>query len=267
MSGPVKPGPGASREVTAMRIFNAGRMTAVVTLTVLGLWGLGHGEARAVVTTSGCANVNVSCTLAELFAGGSIQANDKLFNNWGLERNAGSVAPNLGLIDVIGLDDGGLNPGPGLRYNGNGALAVVGGDFIDLAFNYGVWVLNPPPEIVDNSLEILNAAVVGDGFLVIDETVFDQGLNVIGNKHVEIDPAFGTEILFDELEFDKMTHLVVEKAIFLDAGFFGAAALNVFEQRFSQAPEPGTLALFGVGLVALGFMARRNRRRTAQNVV
>jgi hypothetical protein len=208
--------------------------------------------------------VNISCTLDELFGGGSIQTNDKLFDNWALERNIGSIEPDLSQIDVVGLDNGGTNSGSGLKYNANGELFVDFFDFIDLAFNYQVSVLNPSMMIVGNSLEILTYDATDDGFITVDETVFDQSFFSLGTKHVEIDPYFGTIDLFDELEFDEQSLLIIEKEIYIDA-FSGSAELIMFEQRFSQVPEPETLVLFGISLASLGFV--RWRRRVANDAV
>ena len=73
--------------------------------------------AAATVTTVGCANVNVSCTLAELVGGSTIQVDDKLFNSFQIEVDPGTI--NYTLIDVVG------RPGtlPGLRFVG---IALIG---------------------------------------------------------------------------------------------------------------------------------------------
>jgi hypothetical protein len=50
----------------------------------------------------------------------------------------------------------------------------------------------------------------------------------------------------------------VEKFILVDA-FFGAAEITEFHQYFSQervVPVPGTLALFALGLIGLGWRRR-----------
>jgi hypothetical protein len=66
--------------------------------------------AGAVVTTFGCANPT-SCTLAELFGGGSIRVQTKLFDDWELESiDLDGVLPNFALVVVEGKDDGGLVP-------------------------------------------------------------------------------------------------------------------------------------------------------------
>ena len=67
--------------------------------------------------------------------------------------------------------------------------------------------------------------------------------------------------LFDEAFFDPQSIIVVEKNILIAGDFVGDfVSLDVFEQHFSQVPEPSTLILFGSGLAVLGFMAWRRRK-------
>ncbi len=60
-----------------------------------------------------------------------------------------------------------------------------------------------------------------------------------------------------------MSHLFIEKDIFLDAGFFGTADLMMFEQRFSQLPEPEGPVMLCAGLVALWALHQLRSRRAA----
>lgn len=246
-----------------MRALKAIKLTAAA--AVIGAFTTGSYTANALVITTNCAAAD-RCTLDELFNNaGAIQVDDKLFSDWALEpTNPFSVVPDFSLVEVVGLDDGGLDPGPGLLFNGNGELSVAvdpnTGDsqFLELAFNFQVTVLGPALSIVDNSLSILDFTVAGDGAITIDEAVFGAGLINLGNKHVEVHGEFpGTDILFDAIEFPPQQTLLIEKTIHLDAGFDGAAELIAFEQRFSQVPEPAALALFGIGLGGLAGWRRR----------
>jgi hypothetical protein len=229
----------------------------------MALWGA--STASAVVMTTGCVNVNVSCTLQELFNGGMITVNDKKFLAWNLEvLQASGPLPNFNLIEVVGLDDGGLDPGPGIKFNGNGQLVVEDTDFLDLRFNFGVSASGP--FIVDNSLEIVMATVVGTGLIDIREDVFDPPPlpRLVGSKHVELDPFFGVIEPFDRIDWlPPRQHLLIEKEIFLEGSDIGdLAELDMFVQRFSQIPEPGTLTLLGVGLAGVAWLTRRKRGGT-----
>jgi len=86
-------------------------------------------------------------TLAELFAGQSITAGDKVFDNWTNLTDPGFFSSdptrtfNPGNITVTSLGDGGDDPGPGLRFAVLDGELNIGGDggyaFIDLAFEMG----------------------------------------------------------------------------------------------------------------------------------
>ena len=54
--------------------------TAAAALALL----VAPARSQAQVSTTGCLSA-FQCTLTELFAGGSIQVDDKHFKNWGLE--------------------------------------------------------------------------------------------------------------------------------------------------------------------------------------
>jgi len=45
----------------------------------------------------------------------------------------------------------------------------------------------------------------------------------------------------------------------IQPSFFASADFNLNAPLLGSAPEPGTLALFGIGLAALGFSRRRKR--------
>ena len=236
-----------------MQLLHNLKLTVAATALV-GALALASGSAQATLIT-----------LDQLFAGATITAGDKLFSNFFEEVNSGSKVVDTTLIDVTPLNDGGLDPGPGLKFtalqdtmSGVGALAVTGGDFIDFRFSFDVTVLAPGLLIKDNSLSFM-PDVSGGGSASIDETVFEFFTGPsIGTKSVFADGEFGG-VLFDEIDITPpRTTIFVEKDIFVDS-FFGDAEILMFTQRFSQVrvPEPGTLALFGLGLVGLGFMRRR----------
>jgi hypothetical protein len=62
---------------------------------------------------------------------------------------------------------------------------------------------------------------------------------------------------FNQLNFSNYTH----KETGVYAGFSGLVNLSSLTARTTSVPEPGTLALFGLGLAGLGF--RRRRRATS----
>lgn len=75
------------------------RRSGPLLAALLWLW---PGHAPAAVTTTGCANVNVSCTMAELLSGATIEASQMLFSSFEV-------------LDPVGADLSPLVPSGSLR--------------------------------------------------------------------------------------------------------------------------------------------------------
>jgi len=218
-------------------------------------------------------------SLQDLFDGvdgGVIVAGDKQFDQWTLnyvetDMIDGGITPlpDLGNIDVNPLHDGGLNPGPGLSFDTNDELFVVGDgffSFIDLSFSFRAVVLDPFLKIKDNSLEIVRATFddfgKGDSGVGITEEILDLQGNELGFKDVSVD-IFEGELSanpFDSAAFHPQTEIFITKNILVWATELEeTASLDVFEQRFSQVPEPSIILLIAAGGL-MGFAFRSKRR-------
>ena len=196
--------------------------------------------------------------LADLVGGATIVIGDKVFDRWFAE-DFSSVPVNLADIDVVPLVDQPLNPG--LMFNANGKLRTTGLDLIDLTLGFTVSTLDGRPTIKDNSLEIVGYSFgpsnVG-GVISVFEDVFDAGGALIGEKFVTADnlppSTFG---LFDSAQFAPRSLVSVEKLILISGDAPGdTVSLDSFEQRFSQVPEPATLALV-LSAMGIGWFWRR----------
>lgn len=226
--------------------------TAGTALAFIGVIGLWCKEAQASFTTSGCASPD-QCNLQELFDGGTITIEDKIFNDWSFFGGFIDklVPPDFSLIDVIPLDDDPLNPG--LKFNANGQLSIVDEEVIEIDLGFMVTTLDGSTRIKDNSLALTDFefGADSDAFINIDESVFDENFNRLGRNFVVADPFAGNFGLFDSVDFAPQSSIFVTKNIFIqgnDSGVTGS--INVFEQRFSQKTvlEPS----FTLGLLALG---------------
>jgi hypothetical protein len=231
--------------------------TLVACLAALG----SPDPARAIVWTFGCAAAT-SCTLAELLGGASMQVNTKRFRDFELELlDPDGVSPDFSMIVVEGRDDGGLSPGNGLRFDGNGELLVVGADRLDMAIGFVVEELDPGVDLTENSLSVISDAVTGTGFYTLGEFVAD-GVGVgIGQKRVENDPFFAPPIASDAIGFVTTQKTLRIEKDFLLVGSDPADSVEivVFEQRFAQLPEPDALVSL---LVCAGALHLLHRRRT-----
>ncbi len=200
--------------------------------------------------------------LADLFAGQTIQALDKVFSNFTLINETSTdpfFDPNYALIDVTPLEDQALNPG--IRFDTLGQFQADDLSFVDVNFQFLVTSLGGA--IKDNSLEITNFIFGGPGGLItIEEKVFDAATGAqLASKKAEADNLLGNFSLFDLQNFNPTNQLLVNKNILVASdGFGNFVSLDGFEQRFSQVPEPSTFLLLGGGLVGMLLVRRRARK-------
>jgi hypothetical protein len=136
----------------------------------------------SLVLLTGAASSVQAIPLQDLFDGGSILVDDKLFSGWTLfnmESTDPAFDPDFSLIEVTGLDDDPMNPG--IRIEPNGQLQVQDFNFVDVFFGFTVDVLDPQYVIKDASLAfgggIGRDSDLGDPGIAIYEGIYDPGFN------------------------------------------------------------------------------------------
>ena len=229
-------------------------------------------RAHAQVSTISCLSP-VQCTLTELFAGGSIQVDDKHFKNWGLEHldaSAGAV-PNLSLIMVGGIsslaDPDPNKPGPGIRFFGNGQLAISGVQYLDLRIDFRVAVTAPGNQIKDATAQFQSIAGIGKSIIRFNEFLTNNTGSIgLGQLVLARDFAFPPVIpapTSDNILFPPQANDVyAEKNFYLEGTQPGdSAQIDQLDQRYSQMPEPGELLMLGCGSALLVLLSRRRARR------
>ncbi len=223
-------------------------------------------------------SLNIQATfLTSLLNGQSITAGDKLFDQWEalFEDSSDFIPVNTDNIEVTALNDGGLNPGPGLRFDILNDEFLVEGDglfaYIDFMFGFQVSVLVSDDLLMikDNSLYLTGAELLFPSYLssvFIEENIYADGtLNQnLGGKNVELSNISGniTDKAFDAADFNPRSSVYVTKNILVEAWDIDESAnLLSFEQRFSQVevevPEPSLLSLLAVGLIMIGVRKKR----------
>ena len=197
----------------------------------------------------------VPIKLSDLIANqGSITVGDKLFSDFtfSLSGQAPYTPSGASGINVDGIVIGGNN---GLRFSG-GMHAGPGGD-VDLLIGYTVTVLDPNYWISGIVLRF-NGSVTADGFTNVTETV-SNGVNIVGQATVVNAPPVLDQTIYLNTPF--LTTVDVVKDIYLSGGQNGTATISFIDQAVIQTrvPEPTTLVLLGLGLLAFGASRRGGR--------
>ena len=211
-------------------------------------------------------------SLSALLGGQTITADDKLFSGWTqidlVTVNGGFADPTK--FDVTPLVDDPLNPGVNFTspIDGIGTpFGHTGPSSVIFTFSFNVQTTGGQPIIKDNSLRITDWTFDSgpNAFIQITETVLNAAGGTIGDKQVvarpgETPPDLGNPNHFDTLNFAPVSFLHIVKRIEIQGpGTNDGARLEMFEQRFSQLPEPASVLMAACSTLA----CIRWRRRPA----
>lgn len=209
--------------------------------------------ALLVLGMAGTAAADHISNLADLIANdGTVVVGDKLFSNFTYAWTGDM--PDASGVNVIEYIDPDGNFG--IQFQG-GFLDLAGGNASDALITFDVTVLDPNFQIIAAHLAGNPSVVGGNGggsFGSVTETFLPGNITDSLVIFADEDSA----VLADWVTFGQpVTTLSVQKDIILFADDDAVATtLSFVNQSFTQVPEPGSLALLGLGGLA---MLRRRR--------
>ena len=202
---------------------------------------------------------------------GTVTDGDKLFSAFTCQIIEDDAVNNP--ADCTGITINPLPGGFGITFdNVFDATSVANalGASLDFQITYTATCTNI--DCMIDAIELfVQTGITGDAFINVTETVSGIGGDVTVSCVLSVSGSC-TEMLdlagwFTEVTVAKDIRLVA-LGTDDDASFtgFSQVTISFLDQEFFQTtmvPEPATLGLFGVGLLALGFATRRRRSKTS----
>ncbi len=189
--------------------------------------------------------------------GATITSGDKIFSDFTYSKTGDNPTPDA--VNVIDIKDPAGNFG--IRIQG-GFLDRVGGSASDALITFKVSVPVGSDRVITDAHLSANPAVFdnGTGVASVTETFLYNDPPINSDKLVVYDFGGGDDKLADSIVFAQTYKtLSVQKDIILHAtGDLSAVTVSFVDQTFSQVPEPSSLALIAVGMLAVGYFRKRS---------
>jgi len=210
------------------------------------LVALGLAMCSVAKADSACTTATLSTYLA---AGFSCTLDGLTFSSFSASFNQSGGAANPGAAGIT------ITPTlAGLVFDFTGGWVVSSGQTLDTIVRFTID--SASPIISDLSLTLVAAGCSGPGAVGLTENAASVGASLFTsctNGSVDLTTHTAT--------FSPVSSLTVVKDLTLSGGTTGSASVSEFTNAVSDVPEPGTLALFGTGLLGLASLIRRKLRR------
>ncbi|MGA2905930.1 MAG: PEP-CTERM sorting domain-containing protein [Candidatus Korobacteraceae bacterium] len=221
--------------------------------------------ALFVVLVTAVAGYAQNCTMTTLnnYLGSGFQCtiNDQTYSSFTYSDTSSPAGFGIGpgSVEVIPIT---TTNNTGFQFTGPWGVSTSGGILAqDSEF---AWTVNSTGLITDLSLSIAGVGFTGTGAINLDETACLGAIlpACSGGTTVTLsvfDSSAGNQ-LYDQVNFAGVHEVSVEKDLLVSAGTNGSAEVSVITDQFSESstvPEPGTLSMMGLGVVALAGFVRR----------
>lgn len=237
-----------------------------------GLLLIAGAAALSLAVPAQAAPICVTGTAADYVAlgAGGCQQDNLLFSNFIYLASANPTALAIPATSVV------INPIPTLFNEGlgfqitSGWVATSPASFVDSVLQYSVSTINQSRDLTGLAVNF-NGTATGSGLASISENYCPGGTSTVGCsglRNISAQIGAGGGSLSNQTTFAGVPLLAVSKDINASAGASGTATISLVNNQFpngggggsgSPVPEPGTVALFGLGLSGLAFH-RRSRR-------
>ncbi len=151
---------------------------------------------------------------------------------------------------------------PGLQFSAGWSANTITGILEQTStFDYSVTSVSP---ITDLSLSIAGVGFSGTGLVTLDETACLGAMlpACSGGTIVTLSvyDSSGGQQLYNQVNFSGVNLVSIAEGLQVQSGTNGGAEVSIITNQFSETsttPEPGTLSMFGAGVLAVAGFARR----------
>lgn len=215
--------------------------------------------SKTLLITAIAALVPIASHAASVTSSPSLSIGGLAFNDFSCTVSNGGIYATPNHCDQINVNTI-TQPGTGIEFSSGFFAGPF--SFDDATLDYNVSSVSG---ITAVGLDF-NGTFFGYAVSSVTESVYDANGNWVTTAYVSCgSDSLGGCYRNDEILLNGVYNdLHIVKDIHT-TGIMGISESSVIDQTFAQAPEPGSLALMGIGLLGAGSFLRRRTRRALRN--